>query len=325
MQRLVISTDDVPEAERFSYWREAVDSLLGVSGERNAEQEAPFSARFVLSTRDSLACLRFRSDQYPVSRGPREIARRSWEDHIVVLREFSTGTWYDFNGREAVLRPGDLVVGVLTFPMVGRAWPDWTHETWLFPRNLLEPHLSASQLARALVLTGSGGAAGMVKAYLEAFAAQMDSLDDRETGLVADNFCRLLAVACGAAAAEHQEAVHLARLEEAKRYVDVNLADPEMTPEKAAAALKMSVRQLHLLFEPSGTSFAQYVSRRRLEECRAALSNPVGGRAVADIALGFGFNSLWTFNRTFRRAFGVTPGELRGREAQPDSSPAQTQ
>jgi AraC-like DNA-binding protein len=40
--------------------------------------------------------------------------------------------------------------------------------------------------------------------------------------------------------------------------------------------------------------------------------SPVGGRSVTDIALAFGFNSLWTFNRTFRQAFGVTPSELRG-------------
>jgi AraC-like DNA-binding protein len=69
---------------------------------------------------------------------------------------------------------------------------------------------------------------------------------------------------------------------------------------------------LHLLFEPSGESFAQYVLRRRLEECRAALINPIRDRSVTDIALGWGFNSMPTFHRTFRRAFGAAPGELRG-------------
>jgi AraC-like DNA-binding protein len=52
----------------------------------------------------------------------------------------------------------------------------------------------------------------------------------------------------------------LARLEEAKRYIDLNLTNPGLAPEKAASALKMSVRQLHLLFEPSGMTFGQYVS-----------------------------------------------------------------
>jgi AraC-like DNA-binding protein len=312
MRRLVISTDDVPEAERVSYWRDTVGSLLGISAERNTERDAPLSARFVFSISHSLACLRFRSDQYPVSRGPREIARRSWEDYVLVLREFSIGTWYDFNGREAVVSPGDLVVVDPTCPFVGMAQANWSHEAWLFPRRLLEPRVPVSQLARARVLTGSGGVAAIAKAYLDAFAGRIDALDQREADFVADNFCRLLAVACGAAAGEHQGAVRLARLEEAKRYVALHLADPDLTPEKAAAALKISVRQLHLLFEPSGTSFSQYVLKRRLEECRAALLNPVGGRSITDIALGFGFNSLGTFNRTFRRAFGITPSEVRG-------------
>jgi AraC-like DNA-binding protein len=61
------------------------------------------------------------------------------------------------------------------------------------------------------------------------------------------------------------------------------------------------VRRLHPLFEPSGESFAQYVLRRRLEECRAALTSPIGERSIAD----------GTFYRTFRRAFGATPAELR--------------
>ena len=136
---------------------------------------------------------------------------------------------------------------------------------------------------------------------LDAFAAQLDLLDDREAALIADNFGRLLAVACSAATGDHKELVRLAQLEEAKRYIDLHLADPGLTPEKAAGALRMSVRQLHRLFEPSGASFAQHVTRRRLEECRAAVMNPTGGRPVADIALAWGFNSLATFNRTSGR------------------------
>jgi AraC-like DNA-binding protein len=50
---------------------------------------------------------------------------------------------------------------------------------------------------------------------------------------------------------------------------------------------------------------------RRLEECKVALMNPIGGRSVTDIAFAWGFKSLATFHRNFRHAFGVTPGELR--------------
>jgi AraC-like DNA-binding protein len=212
---------------------------------------------------------------------------------------------------------GDLVVSDGTNPWASQAVTDFDSETWLLPRKLLDPHLPRSARSPSLVLTGNSGLAGIVKAYLDAFAAKIDALDDGEVDLVAENFCRLLAVACGAAAGEHQEALRLGRLEEAKRYVDLNLADARLTPEKTAAALRMSVRQLHLLFEPSGTSFAQYVLRRRLEECRASLTSAVGDRSVSDIALGWGFNSLATFHRNFLQAFGASPGELREAAGRP--------
>ena len=151
----------------------------------------------------------------------------------------------------------------------------------------------------------------MIKAYLDAFAAQIDTLADGEVGVAADALCRLLAVACGGEAGEQGQALLLARIEEAKRFVGLHLSDPGLTAEKAAQALKISVRRLHLLFEPTGTSFGQYVQRRRLDECRAALTNPIGDRSITDIAFAWGFNSLPTFYRAFQEAFGVAPGALR--------------
>ena len=44
MHRMVISTDNVPESDRFSYWREAVfNGLIGYSVERNKDQDHPFT------------------------------------------------------------------------------------------------------------------------------------------------------------------------------------------------------------------------------------------------------------------------------------------
>jgi AraC-like DNA-binding protein len=132
---------------------------------------------------------------------------------------------------------------------------------------------------------------------------------------VLQNLCGLVALACGASEEGHfnaQLSLRAARLEGAKRYIDQHLAEPALTPAGTAAALGISVRQLHLLFEPTGISFAQYVARRRLLQCRAALTSPVGaGRSVADIAFGWGFNSLATFYRAFEREFGLPPAALR--------------
>jgi AraC-like DNA-binding protein len=318
MQRLVLSTADFPEADRFSYWREEVcERVIGVSGERGKGQETPFSAHLRASFGASLVCIRYRSDGHPVFRRPRDITRIGWDDHIFLYSEMGAGAWLDVGGREFVTQRGDLMLGDPTISFAMKARAKYDIDLWRFPRTLIDPHLPISQGPSTLLLAGHDGLTGMVKAYLNAFSGQIDALDDREADCIADSFCRLLAVACGAAAGEQREAIRLARLEDAKRYINRRLADPALTPAKAAAALKISVRQLHRLFEPSGTSFAQYVLRRRLEECRAALANPIGGRSVTDVALAWGFNSLPTFYRSFRRVFDAAPSELRGTAGQP--------
>ena len=77
-----------------------------------------------------------------------------------------------------------------------------------------------------------------------------------------------------------------------------------------AAALGISVRTLHLAFEPTGVSFARHVLHRRLEECRAALLAD-RTRPVIDIAFAWGFSGLSSFYRAFQTAFDLSPGELR--------------
>jgi AraC-like DNA-binding protein len=317
MQRLVMSTDDVPEADRFSYFREAIaERYIGVRQERWKGQDTPFSAHIVGSIGATFTHLRIRTDAVAASRRSPEIARIGWEDSIWFYREIGSGAWYDFDRREFVTRPGDLL---LSDPAVAefetKAPTNRDFDLWVLPRKLFDPHLPVLQRPRSLVLDGNHGLSGVVKAYIDGFGRHVDTLGDGEAGLIADNFCRLLAVACGASAGEQQEAMREARLAEAKRHVQLHLADPGLAPEKVAAALKISVRQLHLLFEPSGESFGRYVTRKRLEECRAAIMNPIGDRSVTDIALAWGFNSLRTFNRTFRQAYDTSPGELRGSTA----------
>ena len=227
-------------------------------------------------------------------------------------RQVGGSSWIRRGGREFVTRRGDLIIADPTVPFEIQALRSYDHEMWSFPRALIDPHLAATQRPRSLHLSSRSGVNTLVLSYLNALGGQLDSLEDDEADTVADNFCRLLAVACGNALGEQRAAIAAVRLEEVKRYIGLHLADPTLTPEKAAAALKLSVRQLHRLFEPAGTSFAQYLLRRRLEECRSALTSPNGaGRSVTDIALGWGFNSLSTFlpvlpPRVWRGADGIS-------------------
>jgi AraC-like DNA-binding protein len=101
-----------------------------------------------------------------------------------------------------------------------------------------------------------------------------------------------------------------ARLQAARAFIENNLAWTELNPANTARALGISVRQLHLLFEPTGTTFSRYLLARRLERVRLALADGPR-RKVLDIACSCGIESSTVFYRAFRDAYDMNPTDYR--------------
>ena len=70
------------------------------------------------------------------------------------------------------------------------------------------------------------------------------------------------------------------------------------------------IRALHALFEDVDASVAGLVRSERLVWCLEVLQRPNGG-SVTDIAFRWGFCDAAHFSRVFKRAFGVTPSDVR--------------
>jgi AraC-like DNA-binding protein len=256
--------------------------------------------------------LRYRSDAHLAFRRPQDIARKSC-DAYWIKREIGGDVRYDLSGREVVTRPDDLTVTDCDHPLRARARDGATvdFDVWVIPRAMLEPHLPARGGPFSLTLRSVSGLKTLATSYLDSLGQRLDTLSHAEAGQAADILCRLLGIACGAALPEQRDAVRAARLEQIKRHVDLHLTETDLSPAMVAQALGISVRSLHLAFEPTGTSFAQHVMRRRLQECRAALERPAATRSIIDVAFAWGFANLTTFYRAFRREFGMAPGEVR--------------
>ncbi|MGY1692029.1 helix-turn-helix domain-containing protein [Geodermatophilus sp. SYSU D01105] len=93
-------------------------------------------------------------------------------------------------------------------------------------------------------------------------------------------------------------------------HVRRHLTDPDLTPERIAAAHAVSVRQLYKECADAGVSLEQTVIRERLELARARLVSPSGRRrSIAATARACGFADPSHFTRRFRAAFGTTPRE----------------
>ena len=191
MQHLVLSTDNIPNIDRFSYWREAV-SEIGIPGERDRPPEAAFRGHLAVTTGGYLTRFRFCSSKYRVCRRSGQMPRHNHEDRIWLYRDIGGGSWHDDSGHGFITRAGEVIVGDPALPFTTEALDRYDHEIWHFPRALLAPHLPAAQHPRMLRLSGRDGVSGIILSYLAALSAQVDSLGDAEAGQVADNFCRLL-------------------------------------------------------------------------------------------------------------------------------------
>lgn len=307
--RLEITTDDVPERDRFALWRGAVFSTLAITAHPLPGAAGPFCARFAARSSGPLLNCSFSGDGFYAVRQSRELAQRQWNGYRV-YREYSAGVWFRIAGEEIISTKGDLLIADADAPFEARPAERYFDESWLVPKALLAPHLPPLGRPLLMRLSGRSGVEALAASYLETLSRNWDSIPAATVGPVADTLSRLIGIACGAAAAEQPDAVRAGRLVAAKAHINRHLTDPTLSPVSVAAALGISVRTLHVLFEPTGISFARYVLHRRLEECRAALlANPT--RPVTDIAFAWGFNSLSGFYRAFQAAFGATPGELR--------------
>ncbi|MCZ0735133.1 helix-turn-helix domain-containing protein [Phreatobacter sp. AB_2022a] len=98
----------------------------------------------------------------------------------------------------------------------------------------------------------------------------------------------------------------------ALRHIDARLADPDLSPETVALALRISTRYLHRAFQASGVSVGRFIRTRRLVRCRDALLRVQGApRRIAEIAERHGFRNASHFSTCFKAEFGISPGAIR--------------
>jgi AraC-like DNA-binding protein len=304
-----ISTDDVPESDRFDAWDAALRSAIGMNARPLTDAPEPFEAHLSLRSSGPLFHLAMEADAHCVVRDATAIAQRQL-DAYWLYREIGAGARITHGGREVVATTGNLIIADADVPCEVRPEGRYNHAVWLLPKPLLDPYLRTLEGPMLTTLSGLNGVEALASSYLDALARNVDGIGAETMEMVADTLCRLIGVACGASATDQPNAVRAGRLVEAKRLIDRSLTDPDLSADVIATSLGISVRTLHLLFERTGSSFARHVQQRRLEECRAALlAWPT--RPVIDIAFAWGFGSLPTFYRSFAQRFGATPGDVR--------------
>jgi len=102
-----------------------------------------------------------------------------------------------------------------------------------------------------------------------------------------------------------------AALESLKCLVEQHLDSPALSTEFICARSGWSRATVYRLFETEG-GLARYIRRRHLLRAfRELTSGQPPHLRIVDLALAHQFASEASFNRAFRRAFGIPPGKAR--------------
>ena len=311
---LSFSTDDIAPEHRFEQWREVRGrSLFGVTIEIPLERRALFHGAFRAHMVGGAVATEMKASAYRVSRTGSDIARVAG-DSLCLSLQVKGGGWLNTGraGTDAV-RPGDMAICHSDLPYAGVRDSDSDFHFLMLKIPLTE-EITLGHRADDLF------AAKPMESirFMRPFRALFDALVSPHAPLVdpaedVSHAARLALAARGRLRLNQPEVRAAFRTGLYYRALAILARDklqPGLAPAAVAGELGISLRQLHILFERTGRSFARTLSALRIEMAHRLLVE-MPSLSVTQIAFACGFDSLATFYRVFGSTYGTTPGTIR--------------
>lgn len=323
------STDNLLPRDRVKSWRDFFAKRVHSITPGDVPDQNNFHAKASGSVAGEFALLNIESGLKRVLRTAADVAKD--KTNAFFIRRFLQPEIWKAAPKstpvDLIHEPGDFCVSSTEWRFEALSQGRASYDMLVIPHAALSPLLKRGRLARPFRLPASSPLASLLGAAMDAAKMQAPLLSDELSEAVLSNLCGLVGLACNASdesIERGRDSLRSAQLAAAKRHIDLHLGDSGLTPASTAAALGISTRQLHRLFEPSDSTFAQYILRQRLLRCRDTIAGATGtGRSVFDIAFGWGFNSMATFYRAFACEFGSPPAALRYGRLKTSDGPSQ--
>ena len=313
---LGFNTDDLRPQDRFDYWCEVrARNLFGVTISLKPHERQNFRGRFSAVPAGGAIISEMQASSYWVSRSIADISRAPG-DSLCIYQQLGGASWFNSKGGgEFVVAANDIAISHTDLPYLTR--PATAHGFDL--RVLKIPFTGREDLVHAArglspsLLSDNPRLKTVMSASLAALAADCARNSDNDFDLAVDHLAQLALLAQGRVrhgSPESRAALRFGFLHAARNILARNMYRPNLTPAAVAAELGISLRKLHLLFEPTGMSCARTLTAMRAEEALRRLRN-APAQPVAEIAQASGFDSSATFYRVFRNLYGITPSDAR--------------
>ncbi len=311
---LILDTRHFAVADRADLVRETIASTVVHVDIDFPTEGGPAAVYGSITDLGRMRVCSVRSNATRVERTP-TLARDDLEPRIFLAVQMAGSSLIVQNGREAVLRPGDLAFSDSTSPYTLLDGDGIRQHFFSIPiAGLALPRDAVTQLA-AVTLSPGHPVADLAAAYFGRIAARPDIFTQpgaEAVGQPSVELVRALITTHLDASALGKEPLHATLQLRILEYMRAHLGDPDLAAAQIAAAHHISVRHLYNVLGEGGISLGDWIRARRLEECHNALTYP-GGQStpIATLARQWGFQDASSFGRNFRAAYGMSPRQWR--------------
>ncbi|MGW6983445.1 AraC-like ligand-binding domain-containing protein [Streptomyces sp. NPDC054932] len=308
---VVFTTSPLSPYERADYWHSLVSDTF-IPLDVTLHEPEPSAGSIASERLGPLQISAVQAGPQTVSRDRRLISRGGEQFMTVTFQHTGTARLTQ-DGREALVKPGTFTCSDAGRPY-RREQPDYFRFTAVrVPKSALGVSDSALRAVTGTVFSGDRGTSGLVSGFLTRLADRASGFDaytGQQLAMTATDLLTVLVRERQGLLDPYASEAARGILARVKAYVLASLADPGLTPEHIAAAHHISVRYLHKLFQPEGTTVGSWIRHERLERCRRDLARQVGpAPTVTAVGQRWGFTNPSHFSRAFRAAYGMSPRE----------------
>jgi AraC-like DNA-binding protein len=300
------STEGVRPKDSFDFWREKATPLVNAHRPASA---APFSASRVMAAVTLGHFVDTRSDALGVEQTAKQIRRQ--DSDIIAISMVVSGDCYQQQGDTSVeVRHGGIAVVDMNSPYAIGSSSAYRELRVHLPRDIFTAQIGRIETLAGRNYAAGGALHGLFASYFQNFADALPAMSATEADRGFEGLLYLLQSALAVRAPVAKSQVEPAALRSlAETHIRRHLHDPNLDPSRIAVALSISRTRLYEVFaETDGV--AATILAARLDAAQRMLMLP-GGVAIGVVLLDCGFRDAPTFNRAFRRRFGMTPTDLR--------------
>lgn len=281
--------------------------------EISPESSATLSGRFSAANAEDTVFTEVDSMPQLVTRTPETIQRGGSGYYKVSLLLAGSSVLIQ-DGREVIMRPGDISFYDTSRPYSLLFDEKFRNLIMMFPKDRLRFPTALIDSLTAVSLGEKHPLAKIAAFFISQASPQIPTLSPASRTKLARTSIELVSTMLSAILDVEGEATdpHQMLLHRINSYIDAHLGSPDLSPSRIASAHYISLRNLHAHFAEHSMTVSNVVRQRRLENCRAELTDPMlAEQTIATIATRWGFVDASHFSRVFKKAYGIAPREIR--------------